>query len=672
MPAVDPDAIPRRSFGTAFRGYDQLEVRGYLSELAEEVRLLRNRESELFGQLAEAERRAAQAENLDEARLTEILGTETAKVIMAAKDAAATIRAKAEESAARLLRDAQDEIARVRSEADAEVQRRLAAAERAGGEVRAGAELIRTEAAAAAEASVEAAREEGQRMVAEAQAVRERVLHDLTRRRKTVRHQIEQLRAGRERLMRAYEVVQRTLDEATHELRVVIPEARMAAEAAPARDDDAGDEAGGTVEPVGETPSEAAAEPKVESAETTGQAAPEPGPEPAVSTEAGVEAESASEPETETSEPETETSEAESEPERLAEPEPQWAVETADDAGEREPATVLEAEGPEVITPPRRRRRRRGRDDLPEGELVALRAPDPVEEVRLVESPADADAETDAETVAEVAADAAPVSEVEGLFARLRADREAEVERARAVLAEPSTEDEPGPRGNGRDAATTDLLERRDAATEEVENRLGRHLKRVLSDEQNEVLDLVRRLGFTTIADLLPPEHAQRYADAARADLEAAAAAGVAFLVRGDRDGIARHVAVDVADLAGELAGAIVGVVHERVERAFAEADGDAAELTERVRACYREWKTQRISDTARHYVLAAFTRGLFEAQPQGARLCWLVDDGGAPCPDAEDNSLAGAVAKGEAFPTGHAYPPAHPGCRCLILPAPE
>ena len=29
----------------------------------------------------------------------------------------------------------------------------------------------------------------------------------------------------------------------------------------------------------------------------------------------------------------------------------------------------------------------------------------------------------------------------------------------------------------------------------------------------------------------------------------------------------------------------------------------------------------------------------------------WLVDDGGSPCPDAEDNSLAGLVVKGDPYP---------------------
>ena len=68
-------------------------------------------------------------------------------------------------------------------------------------------------------------------MVAEARAVRERMLGDLARRRRAAQLQLEQLRVARERLVSAYEVVRRTLDEVTAELAAAEPEARLAAEA---------------------------------------------------------------------------------------------------------------------------------------------------------------------------------------------------------------------------------------------------------------------------------------------------------------------------------------------------------------------------------------------------------------------------------------------------------
>ena len=78
----------------------------------------------------------------------------------------------------------------------------------------------------------------------------------------------------------------------------------------------------------------------------------------------------------------------------------------------------------------------------------------------------------------------------------------------------------------------------------------------------------------------------------------------------------------------------------------------------------------QRIADAAAHYVLVAFNRGVAEAAQPGTGARWVVDDGGAPCPDCDDNALAGSVPAGEPFPTGDLHPPAHPGCRCLAVPA--
>jgi hypothetical protein len=68
------------------------------------------------------------------------------------------------------------------------------------------------------------------------------------------------------------------------------------------------------------------------------------------------------------------------------------------------------------------------------------------------------------------------------------------------------------------------------------------------------------------------------------------------------------------------------------------------------------------------HYLVAAHERGGFLARPEGTPLRWLVDDEG-PCPDCEDNALAGPTPRGERFPTGQLHPPAHLGCRCLLTP---
>jgi hypothetical protein len=211
------------------------------------------------------------------------------------------------------------------------------------------------------------------------------------------------------------------------------------------------------------------------------------------------------------------------------------------------------------------------------------------------------------------------------------------------------------------------LLERRDAATEAAEQKATRKLKRVLADEQNEVLDRLRRNGKAKISDLLPPakEHAGRYASAAAPALAEAAHAGAAFYEKGG-------TASSVDDLAKDLGEALAAPLRERVSASLRESAGDDDALADGVRAAYRDWKAHRIGMQTRDTVFAAFNRGLFDATPAATTLRWLVDDGGSPCPDAEDNSLAGLVVRGDPYPTGHCYPPAHPGCRCLLVPAPN
>ena len=55
-------------------------------------------------------------------------------------------------------------------------------------------------------------------MVNEAQAVRERMLSDLARKRQTGRAQVEQLRAGRDRLLESLTIAQQSLDAAVKDL----------------------------------------------------------------------------------------------------------------------------------------------------------------------------------------------------------------------------------------------------------------------------------------------------------------------------------------------------------------------------------------------------------------------------------------------------------------------
>jgi hypothetical protein len=193
---------------------------------------------------------------------------------------------------------------------------------------------------------------------------------------------------------------------------------------------------------------------------------------------------------------------------------------------------------------------------------------------------------------------------------------------------------------------------------------MGRKLKRVLSDEQNEVLDLLRRTKAGNLDELLPDggaAHAARYSDAALEGLTAAATRGA--------DSVEGQARGSCQPLAEQLGRQVVDPLRERMARSFLDSGGDVEEVTNRLRALYREWKGHHIAAAVEHYAVAAYSQGAYSAVPDGTAVRWLVDRGSDACPDADDNALADGVRKGEAFPTGDRCAPAHPGCRCLVAP---
>ncbi len=93
-PHIDADAVARKTFSSSFRGYDTDEVRAFLLSLAEEVRAVNEHTSWLQVQLVAAEERATAHVELDEDRLTALLGEETTRVLASAREAAAAIRSR--------------------------------------------------------------------------------------------------------------------------------------------------------------------------------------------------------------------------------------------------------------------------------------------------------------------------------------------------------------------------------------------------------------------------------------------------------------------------------------------------------------------------------------------------------------------------------------------------
>ncbi|MGH9120655.1 MAG: DivIVA domain-containing protein, partial [Acidimicrobiales bacterium] len=241
--ALSADAVGQRTFPVGFRGFDQSDVREYLGRVSAEMRALKERADVLERKLAEATEKAAHPE-LDEDLVFGAVGEETASLLRSARSAAAEVRTRASEEVARLVAEATERGQALIADAEAQLGRATTEAENVGAS-------IRDEAQRDAEARLAAASQEADRVVSiaqqsaevvrakaeqdarltveGAQAVREKTLADLARRRRVAMVQIEQLRVGRERLLEAYGVVRRTLQEVHEELRRADDEARSAA-----------------------------------------------------------------------------------------------------------------------------------------------------------------------------------------------------------------------------------------------------------------------------------------------------------------------------------------------------------------------------------------------------------------------------------------------------------
>ena len=743
VPEMSADTIEGRRFAQSWRGYDPEEVKQFLGQVAEQVRALRERYEGAESARREAEERAAHPQ-MDEATLMSAVGEETAGILRSAHSAATEISAKAEVNAQTVLAAAQAKANELIAQAESLLATRTSEAEAVAADIResalADAQQLRDAARQDADSMASAAGRDYQETVQAAQALREKILTDLARRRKLGSVQVEQLRAGRERLLDAYLVVRHTLDQVTDELQRADAEARAAADAVgrqnaverpdepvDLRHEDTWDALTAFSDP--KSPAEAK-------------------PLPTASTGVGeltVMAPKATEVAAAGAGP------SGTGPSVLGPPVlgPPVAIPVPSVPGSSVPGSVFEPPPgtpatvnllPDAPAPTTHERPTTEGPKLKSnsaGQSQAIVAPeDAIESVRILrqdDPPSPPDTEgagtppvtgktgTDegATPDAPAGAEATGPHDVEGLFARIRASRAEATTTARKTLDQqdglvPSGSDVTGKEadgdGTGAPATSTsaqpdevaavdkpdegpavgaednghgpgpdetnadqEFFRRRDAITGRLEASLARKLKRALQDEQNSLLDRLRNLKVAaTPANILPniEEHPDRFVEAGRPLLEEAARAGANLVAALWGGTVPPDLALEgLDDLAEDLGRAIAEPLRQRLELAFQSLDEDNGEVADALGAAYREWKTQRIEAAAHDEVAAAFSRGSYLAFANGTPLRWVADASDAPCPDCEDNALAGEQVKSEPWPTGQLYPPAHPGCRCALAP---
>lgn len=629
-----PAAVAAAQFTLSRRGYREEEVRDFLRQVSVEMARLFERERFL-----ESELKAMQARGpidvgaIDEAAVTELLGAEAARILSVAREAAQAMRDRAAESAEHVVREASREATRLREESSVEASRR------------------RSDVSGEAEQELELAKQQGREMIAEVRAYRERVLTDLAKRTEEARRELERLVHERERLLGAFERARHAATDVVGDLNEFDETLRGTGVTPPLVPPDA---------PPPPRPTRPSKTPIFdakqyehelgESHQSVEVAAA--GSDAAPSNEEIVIVEHidhADEPVAIVEIVET------------VEGTPKETVETTKEIVEmteiaETPETVQLAEVVNLSDRRRQKQTPRASHVTPE-----LDAPEhPVFE-RIQGSPPD----EQPQSVTPDRASPAATSRVDEIFARLRTASTTRVasETTQKIAApgEPHKVDE-------------SVFQHRAEVVDPALPGLIRAIKRCLADNENAVLTHVSTKRSTlTLAALLatPSELALQYTEAIRelvTSVAVDAARSHSAARRSDMRAVIAQGAV-LEKITEMFVADFISPLHERVAATLVTSAGDRDALLVALRALFAEWKSQYITPVVSDIAYFSYARGLFLGCDTKASVCWAVDPQGPACADAEDNSLATEVRRGDAFPTGHTHPLAHAGCRCLVVP---
>lgn len=691
-PKLEPSAVETKSFQTKVRGFDPTEVREYLASVAAALREQQRSASavaaasshndeelqtaqdalasataerdELRSSLREAEARADEQReasknktsasaagpseslaDLDDDRLTELLGEETTRVLQSARTAASEIRAKAETEAA--------ERREAMNVEETEQRERLAAAAKAQSDELASA---KAESESVAETTVTNAKTEAAALVAaattDATSMRDTATTDAETMRTEAAAEVEANRASGEEVANALKT---RAEEVADEIRQAAEEeaALVRDGATSAKADADADAARIRAEAEADsTTSRDAAREEARLMLTEAQALREKvlgdlvekrqiGRNQLDQTKAARDrlARSLGTVRRELEEAVNELAVAVPEAKRalegrLPKPEvvPQRAaaalaveLDSARSDGIAIPGVPREDDAEEVSEDDLFARIRAGRGDE-EGDDDAA---NPQSGDADAEPATDAESATDAETVSDTAAASTGEPEI---------DAEPEIEVAEPFLS-------------------------RDIAMTRFGPDLRRQFKRALADDQSDVLDRLRQSRKGVSVDQLPDVRAALlpYLDALSPALTSMADAGA---VQGGGSAAPSKM---VDELVDQMARGLVEPLRIRIEATVNAAD-DPDDVIEPIRAHYREFRTSILPDLADDGLAEAFAMGLYESISKGTVLAWLADPRDATNADCHDNTLE-TVKKPKSFPTGHKRPLGAPGCRCLVAP---
>jgi DivIVA domain-containing protein len=218
-------------------------------------------------------------------------------------------------------------------------------------------------------------------------------------------------------------------------------------------------------------------------------------------------------------------------------------------------------------------------------------------------------------------------------------------------------------------AADARMLRLRSEALSDLPAQASRRMKRLLQEDQNDLLDRLRtQRGRGALEDNLPSVQEQfgRFQGALGEVLGKAFAHGRKVAGAEDPGDSTKVVGNLVArQVLNPLRGEI-----SRTVKAGLEAKDTPNSIAERASDIFRVWKGIRTELLGEGMVYAAFHQGLADVwnRTPGAMKTW-VEGPEQECPNevCRTNADAGAVPVQSAFPSGHINPPAHGGCTCTL-----
>ena len=648
-----------------------------------------------------AERMVAEATEAAESMVADARA-EAEALLAAAREESETLRSDAQsrhdellESAGRVLeeRTAEAEAAalEIRSSAESELEAATETAARELADARAEVERITESAESAAEELREAARTEGREMVDEARDLRRQMLQDAAEKARVGRQKVEAAKAARDAVVNAIRTAGGHLGETLAELEESDSEMRRAADAAALGVSD--DVRSMTIDLEKQLDSNSGADPSSgpasDNESDSGDAASGRGSddEPVDEAEEG---------------PADEVAAGGDGPDENADSSPDSAtVLSLTDANQSSPSALHGDSGEDEQGPGDLRVAdldETGLDDSdlddtdldetdldvadPEDDESIASVHDLFERIRAEDPPADT-GPLDVTSGGPTGEGAGPAtsegSNVAVLEAVAPSDPTSEEDASgvsAAVEEAPEHSSEPAEEAMGDSA----LLARRSELLTPAQKLTTRAVKRLFGDEQNDVLDRVRRLrrNRAEVSDLLGEDDSaalEHFVEVLTEPYVLAASAGcVQWCELADTEHAA-PTAADVVDRLKAQVGEILELRRARVRDllvAHVDAGADTSELVDRIRSVYRDYRGSDAAELAGDLAAGGYSAGSALAAGTEATWRWVVDNGGRPCADAEDNALEGSVVCGSAFPTGDTVPPAHPGCRCIVVPAPD